>query len=84
MKTPTIVIHSDPEDVVAAVLGDVQGVSVIHLDELTRSWCVREAEVIEPVLGTVDSEPVLCLHHQQGLRALSHGDWLASSSIWSA
>lgn len=50
MKTPIIVIHSDPEDVVAAVLGDVQGVSVIHLDELTRSWCVQEGEIIEPVL----------------------------------
>ncbi|MHC1671405.1 hypothetical protein ACODUM_00950 [Stenotrophomonas maltophilia] len=50
MKTPTIVIHSDPEDVVAAVLRDVQGVSVIHLDELTRSWCVQEAEIIEPVV----------------------------------
>jgi len=58
MKTPTIVIHSDPEDVVAALLGDVQGVSVIHLDELTRSWCVREAEVIEPVLE--QSIPSLC------------------------
>lgn len=51
MKTPTIVIHSDPEDVVAAVLRDVQSVSMIHLDELTRSWCVQEAEIIEPTLG---------------------------------
>lgn len=58
MKIPTIVIHSDPEDVVAAVLGDVRGVSVIHLDELTRNWRVQEAEIIEPVLGK--SVPSVC------------------------
>jgi len=52
MKIPTIVIHSDPEDVVATELRDVEGVSVIHLDELTQSWCVQEAEIIEPVVET--------------------------------
>lgn len=58
MKIPTIVIHSDPEDVVAAVLGDVRGVSVIHLDELTRNWRVQEAGIIEPVLEK--SIPSMC------------------------
>jgi len=49
MTSGAIVIHSDRQDVVAAALSGIGGISVIHLDELTSAWPVQEATPITPM-----------------------------------
>ncbi|MEG0194751.1 MAG: hypothetical protein RR698_16455 [Stenotrophomonas sp.] len=52
MTNAVLVLHSEAQDAVAAALRDVKGVTVTHLDELTRLWTVGEAApIVAPRLG---------------------------------
>ncbi|HEL2977718.1 TPA: hypothetical protein UMB92_000535 [Stenotrophomonas maltophilia] len=46
MKSTVVVLHSEKQDAVATALRDVKGVAVMHLDQLTCLWTIREAAPI--------------------------------------
>nr|WP_313270524.1 hypothetical protein [Stenotrophomonas geniculata] len=57
MKNSIVVLHSDDQDAVAVALRDVRDVTVIHLDQLTSLWTIREATPI--VAAPLARKPML-------------------------
>lgn len=57
MKNSIVVLHTDEQDAVAVALRDVKDVTVIHLNQLTKLWTIREATPI--VAQRLDRNPML-------------------------